>query len=158
MTEVERILDQLSRAFEGEAWHGPSLLEILQGITTEQAAARPFNETHSIWEILLHIGAWTHACLRRLEGDRAQLVEAEDWPPVTDTSDRAWAEARKAIRPGLAQLRSAILLLDDSRLEQPIIEGMSSVYVTLHGVIQHTLYHAGRIAILKKTISERQTA
>jgi uncharacterized damage-inducible protein DinB len=158
MTEVERIVDQLSRAFEGEAWHGPALLEILKGITTEQAAARPFNEAHSIWEIVLHIGAWTHACLRRLEGDRAQLIEAEDWPVVTDTSARAWADARGAIGPGLAQLRATILLLDDSRLDQPIIEGMSSVYVTIHGVIQHTLYHAGQIAILKKAISEGQTA
>ncbi len=24
MTEIERILDQLERAYEGEAWHGPS--------------------------------------------------------------------------------------------------------------------------------------
>jgi len=27
---------------------------------------------------------------------------------------------------------------------------MSTVYVTLHGVIQHDLYHAGQIAMLKK--------
>jgi uncharacterized damage-inducible protein DinB len=27
---------------------------------------------------------------------------------------------------------------------------MTTVYVTLHGVIQHDLYHAGQIAILKK--------
>jgi uncharacterized damage-inducible protein DinB len=93
-----------------------------------------------------------------LEGDRAQLVEAEDWPTVNDTSERAWAEAREAITQGLDELRSAISLLDDSRLDQPIIEGMSSVYVTLHGVIQHTLYHAGQIAVLKKAASERQTA
>jgi hypothetical protein len=55
------------------------------------------------------------------------------------------------------ELSSAISNADDSRPDQPMIEGMSSVYVTLHGVIQHTLYHAGQIAILKKAISERQS-
>jgi uncharacterized damage-inducible protein DinB len=158
MREVDRIVDQFNRAYEGEAWHGPSLLELLQGVTAEQAAARPLNDAHSIWELVLHIGAWTRACRRRLQGDRAQLVEAEDWPTVNDTSERAWTEAREAITQSLDELRSALSLLDDSRLDQPVIEGMSSVYVTLHGVIQHTLYHAGQIAVLKKAASERQTA
>lgn len=157
MTEVGRIVDQLDRAVAGGAWHGPAAVEILEGVTAAQATARPFNDAHSIWELALHIAAWVRAGRRRLEGDRAQLADAEDWPAVTDTSDQAWADARDAIKQAHAELRSAISLLDDSRLEQPIIEGMDSVYVTLHGVIQHTLYHAGQISILKKATSERQT-
>ena len=39
MTEIERILDQLKRAYEGNAWYGPSLREVLAGITAEQARA-----------------------------------------------------------------------------------------------------------------------
>jgi uncharacterized damage-inducible protein DinB len=158
MTEVQRILDQLNRAFAGEAWHGPAVAEVLDGVTAEQAAAHPFPDAHSIWELTLHIAAWTRACRRRLEGDRAQLTDAEDWPPVTDTCDQSWADTRETTKQSHNELRAAISLLEDSRLDQPIIEGLSSVYVTLHGVIQHTLYHAGQIAILKKAISERQTA
>lgn len=29
---------------------------------------------------------------------------------------------------------------------------MSSVYVTLHGIIQHSLYHAGQIAMIEEGI------
>ena len=155
MTEVKRIADQLKRAVNGGAWHGPAIEEILAGITAEQAVSRPFNAAHSIWELVLHIDAWLQGCRRRLEGDRAQLSDAEDWPAVTDTSDRAWKETITAVTQSYHQLHSEILRLDDSRLEEPIIEGMSSVYITLHGVIQHTLYHAGQIAILKKATSER---
>lgn len=158
MTEVERIVDQLNRAFAGGAWHGSAVFEILEGVTAEQAAARPFNDAHSIWELVLHIEAWVRAGRSRLEGDRAQLADAEDWPAVTGNSDRGWAETWDGLKQAHDELRSAISLLDDSKLEQPIIEGMSSVYVTLHGVIQHTLYHAGQIAILKKATAERQTA
>ena len=154
MTEVERIVDQLNRAFEGEAWHGPAVVEILEGITAQQAAARPLNGAHSIWEITLHIAAWERAVLRRLQGDRAELLTEEDWPAVTETDEQAWERAKEALRQNHDELRSAISLLDESRLDQPIIEGMSSVYVTLHGIIQHSLYHAGQIAILKKASSE----
>ena len=158
MTEIERIIDQLNRAFVGEAWHGPAVIEILEGVTAKQAAAYPLTGGHSIWELALHLTAWMRAVLRRLRGDPAQLTDAENFPAVTDSSERAWEEVRESIKQTHVELRSAILLLDDSRLDQPIIEGMSSIYVTLHGVIQHSLYHAGQIAILKKAFNERQTA
>ena len=158
MTETERIVDQLKRGFLGEAWHGPAVMEILEGVTAEQATARPFDGGHSIWELALHIEAWVRACRRRLQGDRAQLTDVEDWPAVTGSDERAWKQVRESIKQAHDELGSAILLLDEVRLDQPIIEGMSSVYVTLHGVIQHSLYHAGQIAILKKASSERQTA
>ena len=157
MTEIERIIDQLNRAFVGEAWHGPAVIEILEGITAQQAATYPLAGGHSIWELALHITSWTRAGSRRLQGDRAQLTDVENFPPVTDSGERAWEEARKSIKLACEELRGAILLLDDSQLDQPIIEGMSSIYVTLHGVIQHSLYHAGQIAILKKAFSEGQT-
>jgi uncharacterized damage-inducible protein DinB len=154
MREIERIADQLKRAFEGEAWHGSSVLEIIEGISSQQAAAHPFEGIHSVWEIVLHIAAWERAVLRRLHGDRAQLPTEEDWPMVAATGDEAWEQSRQALKQGHDDLRSAIASLDESRLDQPIIEGLASVYVTLHGIVQHDLYHAGQIAILKKANPE----
>ena len=158
MKEVERIGDQLSRAFEGKAWHGPAVMEILDGITAHDASARPFKSTHSIWEIVLHIAAWESACLRRLHGDRAQLPSEEDWPVVAETSEQSWEQCKKELQQGYEQLRSAISQLADAQLDQPIVEGLSTVYVTLHGIVQHSLYHAGQIAILKKVVSEGEKA
>lgn len=157
MTEAERIIDQLKRAFEGGAWHGPAVFEVLEGITAQQAAAYPLTGVHSIWELALHIAAWTRAGSRRLRGDRAQLPDDENFPKVTESDERAWERAQESIRQAYDELRAAIALVSDSRLDQPIIEGMSSTYVTLHGVIQHSLYHAGQIAILKKA-AEGQTS
>ena len=150
MKETERIQDQLRRAFEGGAWHGPSVLELLDGVTAEQAAARPIPGAHSIWELVLHIGAWEGACNRRLAGDRAELPTEEDWPAVNDVSDEAWEKTKAALREGHYTLRESIALVEDTHLDEPILQGMPSVYATLHGAVQHDLYHAGQIAILKK--------
>ena len=156
MTEIQRIVDQLNRAFEGGAWHGPAVMEILEGITPQLAATRPSNTLHSIWEITLHIAAWARAGQRRLLGDRAQLSDAEDWPKVPEANDETWNQTVELVRQAYKQLGDAISKLPESRLEEPILEGTSSVYVTLHGVIQHSLYHAGQIALLKKIGLEQE--
>lgn len=54
-TDLQRLEEQLERALEGEAWHGPSVLEILEGVTAAQAAAHPIAGAHSIWELVLHL-------------------------------------------------------------------------------------------------------
>ena len=36
MSETKRILDQLKRAYEGEAWHGPSLRDILADVFAQE--------------------------------------------------------------------------------------------------------------------------
>jgi hypothetical protein len=38
--EVERITDQLRGAFEGNAWHGPALSEVLSDVTSAPAGDR----------------------------------------------------------------------------------------------------------------------
>ena len=149
-SEVERIQGELQRAFEGEAWHGPAVLELLRDVTAQQAAARPIAGAHSIWELVLHIAAWENAGRRRLEGDRAQLPDEEDFPPVNDNSEAGWQQTIEALKNGHSKLYDAIAGLDESRLDAPVLDGMRSVYITLHGVIQHDLYHAGQIALLKK--------
>ncbi len=155
MTEIERILDQLKRAYVGGAWHGPSVREILDGITAAQAVARPIENGHSIWELVHHIAVWEDVGRRRLTGDRAaiEISTPEDWPPADDHSDAAWEQAKAAMDRGHQALVEAIEKVPESRLDEPILEGMSTVYVTVHGVIQHDLYHAGQIAILKKGVS-----
>lgn len=155
-SEVERIRDQFRRAFDGEAWHGPSVLKILEGVTAQQAAAHPIPGAHSIWELTLHIAAWERACKRRLEGDPAQLTDAEDWEPIIDTSEAAWEKTKQQLIDNHRELLDAIANVDESRLNEPIIKNpqvpYSSVYVTLHGGVQHDLYHAGQIAMLKKAL------
>lgn len=156
MSEVERIRNQFERAFNGGAWHGPSVRELLNGVTADQAAAHPIPGAHSIWELTLHIAAWEDACRRRLEGDPAQLSDDENFPPITDTSEAAWEEAKRKLLKLHNQLLVAITATEDARLDQPIIDSaettFNSVYVTLHGGVQHSLYHAGQIAVLKKAI------
>lgn len=153
MSEATRIADQLSRAFDGEAWHGDSLFQILNGVTAAQAAARPITSAHTIWELVLHIAAWDNAALRRLGSATVELRDEENFPPVTDTTNVAWQNALSNVRRTHEKLIATVAALADSRLND-IVPGKQGAHYTfyymLHGVVQHELYHAGQIALLKK--------
>jgi uncharacterized damage-inducible protein DinB len=150
MTEIERLLDQLQRAYEGEAWHGPSLKHILKDVTAMQAARRPIASAHTIWELALHISAWESAVASRLAGRYISEPDEGDFPAVTDTSDAAWQATLAQLDATHHRLRDAIRQFDPERLHRRLAEGRESARYAICGVIQHTLYHAGQIVLLKK--------
>jgi len=150
MTEIDRIADQVSRAFDGDAWHGDPLMKILDGITSAQASAHPVEGAHSIWEIVNHIRAWRPAIVTRLSGQAAELQGKNDWPPVTDTSDPAWRDCLSDLCERQAALVTAVRAFPEKKLDDNAPNREHSYYVMLQGIVQHDLYHAGQIAILKK--------
>ena len=150
MSEIERIADQLRRAYAGRSWHGPSLREALAGVTAERAAARPVAGAHSIWELALHAAAWQGVVRRRLEGEEVTEPEEGDWPEVGETDDAAWGRALARLDESHRKLLRTVSSLDDSRLGERV--GGVSLYAHLHGVAQHDIYHAGQIALLKKAL------
>lgn len=150
MNDIKKISDQLEINFRGDAWHGPSLMRLLAEVTAEQAAARPVQNAHSIWELVLHIKAWKDAPVRRLAGESFEPTPAEDWPEVTATGEAAWKKTLRALEASHEKFAEAVAKLDDSQLHEPAIGENYSNYFMLHGVIQHDLYHAGQIALLKK--------
>jgi uncharacterized damage-inducible protein DinB len=149
MSEVSRISDQLKRAFEGDAWHGPAVMEVLAGVTAEQARARPIENAHTIWEIVLHISAWTDAVRQRVENHSVRLNDAEDWPAPTDREE-AWKRALTELSTRHVALMHALERLEDSDLDRSVAGEDYTKYFLLHGLIQHHLYHTGQIALLKK--------
>src|SRR5437763_16714908 len=92
-TEIERVEAQLKAAFEGPAWHGPSVLESLQGVSAEAASAHPVAGAHSIWELVLHLQGTYRLVLRRLQGGSSAFMPGEDWPPVPDPTASNWRGA-----------------------------------------------------------------
>jgi uncharacterized damage-inducible protein DinB len=158
-TELERLEDQLRRSFEGEAWHGPSVLEALKDVTPEMAHAHPVPGAHSIWELVLHLATDYHLVLRRMGGEDAQLSLAEGWPPVPSPTESAWSEAIHSLQELNARMRAAIRRFEAERLDQPFTsQGTYPAYTQFIGITQHGLYHAGQIAILKKALGAERGA
>jgi len=153
MSETARLADQIRRGFDGEAWHGDSVLEILNGVDARMAAAHPIENAHSIWELLLHIIAWDDAILKRIGGTAVELEGEENFPTVKDTSEAAWRKAIAHAKHIHSELVKAVAAFPDSRLKERVpgkTESYHDFFHTFSGIVQHELYHAGQIALLKK--------
>jgi uncharacterized damage-inducible protein DinB len=151
ITEPTLIADQLCRAFEGDAWYGPALFELLQDVDAATAAAKPLPDVHSIWELVLHIAAWDDAACRRLAGEKWQPEGTANFPlvpqPATQT---AWRKAVAHAKRTHDVLVKTVAALPEPRLRERVPGKRYDFGFMLHGVAQHELYHAGQIAILKK--------
>lgn len=152
--ELERIADLLDRAGGGDAWHGPSVAAVFSTLTAAQASLRPIPGGHTIWELALHIAVWDRVVARRLAGETVEPTQAEDWPtPGARTDDAAWERTLADLRDARGILRAAILDFDVRRLDDTVPGRSHSFYVMIHGVIQHDLYHAGQVALLRKALA-----
>src|SRR5262245_35511265 len=98
MKEAERIADQLKRAFYGDAWSGPAVMEAVSGVSAETAAKRPMPDTHSIWELVNHIAAWVNIVRRRAQGEVFEVTATENFPPVSQISESAWNDSLKQMQ------------------------------------------------------------
>lgn len=150
MSEAELIADQLRRAFYGEAWHGPAMMELLNDVDAATASAHPIVNVHSIWELLLHVEVWDNAALVRLTGKKWQPKGDDNFPPVKISTSAEWRKAVASAKRIHDTLVKTVGKLSETRLLDRVPGKKYNFSHMLHGIAQHELYHAGQIAILKK--------
>lgn len=149
MVNVDALADQIDRAYRGESWHGPSVREVLDGVSAEDAAAHPIPGAHSIWEIVLHMISGYKLVLRRVRGEPGQYSEADAWPGVADPSAEAWRDAQHRLDELNQELQAAVRVFPAERLSQAL-GAEYSAFIQFAGAPQHDLYHAGQMVMLKK--------
>jgi uncharacterized damage-inducible protein DinB len=157
--EVDRLQEQLRRALEGEAWHGPSVLELLAGLSAAQAASHPIAGAHSIWELVRHLASDYELVLRRLGGDGHPLTAAEDWPACPAATEENWRQTVQELERLNQKLRQDVRNFPEERLNGPLVpESPYTAYAQFIGVTQHHAYHAGQIALLKRALAATTAA
>jgi uncharacterized damage-inducible protein DinB len=151
--ELAGIIDDLKRGFNGDAWHGPPLCNVLDGVTADMASARPIPGGHSIWEIIAHLSAWDDVIGRRISESRAiEAPDSSDFPPVAKRGAAAWSDALSELHCQHSRLIEIVTGLDEARLRARVVGKDYSVDHMLRGVMQHMAYHAGQIALIRKLV------
>jgi hypothetical protein len=151
-SEALRIATELRDAFAGNPWHGSPLSELLEDVDAAQASARPVASAHTIHELVLHIDIWLRAALDATNGIPMPGLGGteKDWPAAIDDAPSTWAATMACLFEGAEQLAPAIAGFSDERLRDIVPGREYDFYYLFHGIVQHSLYHGGQIAILKK--------
>jgi uncharacterized damage-inducible protein DinB len=148
MKTAEAMLAILEEGYQKKAWHGPNLKQSLKGVTADQAAWRPGERRHSIWELTLHAAYWKYAVRRRLSGGKraAFVLQGHNFfvrPEKGRLSEAAWKADKQILENEHQALRATVL---KSLKKSPSKKTLHMIY----GVAFHDVYHAGQIRLLRR--------
>jgi uncharacterized damage-inducible protein DinB len=150
MSEVKNILKLLNKTFEKNAWHGPTVLEVIAQVKTENTPKRLPN-THSIIELVNHMTSWRIFTVKKILGDAEfEVKEGMNFPLSDD-----WEKAKADLNQSQQDLIKAIENFPDEKLSElvPHASNKYTFYTLLHGIIHHDLYHIGQIMLINKASS-----
>ena len=153
----EALRQDLYQVYDGDPWHGSSITSVLEGINADVAARRSIPRAHTIWELVLHMTAWTREVASRVRGADAKSPP-EDWPvPRFGGGEPAWEAAKDDLAAAQKELESAVDALKPEDLLRWIGDQRDTslgtglpVGTVIRGLMQHHTYHEGQIALLKR--------
>jgi uncharacterized damage-inducible protein DinB len=154
MSERKRVLDLVDRAYKAHAWHGPALLETLAGVTPALAAKHPVRGGHSIWELVEHVASWNEIVAKRLADGKPAVTPEYNFPPVPKPTPAAWKATLRRLARTQALFRRQVAGFPLAKLGRRRPNTNHTWNVLLHGQIQHMLYHAGQIALLRRALGK----
>jgi uncharacterized damage-inducible protein DinB len=147
---MKRTLELLDRAYRAKAWHGPALLETLKDVSAEMAARRVVKGAHTIWELVDHVASWNLIVAERLAGRAPQVPPALNFPKTPPATPAAWKKSLTRLAASQRKFRAAVAKFRETQLGRIRPGTKLSWNVLIHGQIQHQLYHAGQIAMLRR--------
>jgi len=154
--ELIRIIDLLNTTYEGEeAWHGPSLVEVLRGVTPDMAGRKLTPNTHSIAELVFHLTSWRIFCVKKMQGDPEFDIKTpeKNFGSLPQMDDFEWEALQMELSLSQEELVNELDKRDDDEFLEDIVPGRDYTYYDmLHGVIHHDTYHAGQISFIKKAL------
>ena len=150
MAERKRTLELLDRAFRAKAWHGPALLETLKDVDAAMAATRVVKGAHTIWELVDHVASWNAIVAERLAGGKPVVTPEMNFPKTPQPTAAAWKKSLAWLAASQRKFRAAVAKFPESRLGRIRPGTKTSWNVLIHGQMQHQLYHAGQIAMLRR--------
>ena len=147
-TAKRELLSLVDEAFDGHAWHGPTLRQAVAGVTARQAAWRPAPRRHSIRDVAVHAAYWKHEVRRRLNGGTCEPFPfaGADWFADGEVS---WANAVRLLADEHGKLRRVISAIPAAALDRRV-RGRDTAAFTIRGIAAHDLYHAGQIQLLRR--------
>lgn len=153
--EIEHLLQLLDEAYSRAAWHGPNLRGSIRGITAREAALRPKNGRHNIWEIVVHAAYWKYTVTRRLVGEKrgSFSLPGSNWfERPAERSEKAWHADVALLEREHRRLREAVTKVRPEELDKPARGSRTQVRRLIAGIAFHDVYHAGQIQLIKKLL------
>ena len=151
-SKIRQLTTHLQEVHSGDAWFGRAIFTLLAEVDPEKVYVKKGAASHSMIELLYHMITWAEFTLKRIEKDQAfDLAQSEalDWRPI-DPERHSWKKGLSMYRQLIDSIAMALKGKDDSFLDERVDFRNYHFGYLLNGLIEHSIYHAGQIALLHK--------
>ncbi len=155
MNVAQQIAKHFREIHFGGNWTESDIRSQLADVTWEEAIARVY-DLNTIAMLTYHIHYYVATVLNVLQGGALEGSDKNsfDHPPIASESD--WENLRQQVMDDAGIFARLLDELPENRLWENIgPEKYGSYYRNLHGIIEHSHYHLGQIALIRKIIRQR---
>jgi hypothetical protein len=138
----------------GGNWTVSNVRDVLSGITWQQSITK-VHSLNTIAVLVFHCNYFVEAVLKVLKDGKLDAKDelSFDHPPISSQAD--WQKLVDKTLNEAEELASLIERLPEEKLWEDFSDKKYGTYHrNLHGLIEHTHYHLGQIALIKKLLSE----
>ena len=157
MNLSKQIATHFRQVFLGGNWTSSNVEETLSGITWLQATQSIYT-LNSIASLTYHINYYVREVLKVLEGGTLDAHDkfSFDCPPVL--SEKDWQDLKDTMLANAEKFAALIEALPEEKFAEVFaMEKYGNYYRNMHGIIEHTHYHLGQIALIKKILLQQES-
>ena len=151
------LADQLRQAFFGKNWTAADLQSVLNDVSYEQATATVPFTTNTIAILTFHIHYYLREVAKALNGGPLEAHDKFSFDAPLLENEADWLAFRQMVLEQAATFAHLVEQIPEARWTQDFADPKyGSYYRNIQGIIEHTYYHCGQIALLKKALQMGQ--
>ena len=153
MKTTKYIANNLHQVYFGGNWTASNFKEHLDGVSL-QIATKKISDLNTILALTYHIHYYVKGTMAVLKGGELTIRDKYSFDHPDIKSETEWQNFINTIWTEAKEFIALIEKLDDSILDTFLAEEKYGTYYrNLAGIIEHTHYHLGQIAVIKKMIA-----
>lgn len=152
MTTTQQLAKHFRQVHFGGNWTCSNLKENLSDLTWEQATTK-IADLNTIAVLTFHINYYISAVTIVLKGGLLNAKDADSFNLLPIENDEDWQALLQKTWSDAEKFTELIEQIPDEQLMKTFVDEKYGTYHrNLLGIIEHTHYHLGQIAIIKKLV------
>jgi len=154
LTLTKQIAKHFREIHFGGNWTCSNLKDTLADVSWQQASVK-VHSLNTIATLVYHVSYYVSAVLKVMQGEALNASDklSFDHPPITSQKD--WENLLDKVFTDAESLAVFIEAMPETKVWENISEEKYGIYYrNIHGIIEHTHYHLGQIAVIKKILHQ----
>ncbi len=152
MNTPQKIAKHFREVYFGGNWTASCVQQQMEDVDLSEALQEVY-DLNSIARLFCHLHYYTHVVLKVLQGGRLEAKDEVSFHVPEFKSSKEWEAWKQEAWKEAEAFATAVELLSEDKLNEFFCEEKYGIYYrNLHGIIEHSHYHLGQIALLKKIL------